>query len=208
MIDTLRRYWIGLLVLVLVGLHATIIGVIRFQAVNAKVSATCEVDLGSFQVMQPTQNASVQLRVHAVVPAAHRLQARAVFEAQQWEIRQTVEECLRQMDPALLQNPYLDDVKSQVYDVLVQTIGEEHVDRVLVTEMTPSPGTVLVFTKAPPRKPAKKKHGEHDSEGHEGDHGSDGHGAEHGDSHDDSHGGDSHGGGHGGGHEESSHGGH
>ncbi len=38
MIDTIRRYWIALLVLVLVGLHASIIAVIRMQAVQAKVS--------------------------------------------------------------------------------------------------------------------------------------------------------------------------
>lgn len=195
MIDTLRRYWIGLLVLVLVGLHASIIGVIRLQAVSAKVTATCEVDLGSFAVMQAAQNASVQLRVHAVVPAAHRLQARSVFEARQWEIRQAVEECIRQMDPLFLQNPYLDDVKAQIYDVLVQSIGEEYIDRVLVTEMMPSPGTVLVFTKAPPRKPAKKAHGEdhgHDEHGGHDDHG---HSEEegHGDPNASSHGESSHG---------------
>ena len=142
MIATLRRYWIALLVLVLVGLHASIIGVIRMQAMNVKTNLSCEVDLGAFQVVQ-SQNGAVQLRVHAVVPAAHRLQARAAFEQRQFEVRQNIEESLRQLDAKLLQNPYLDDVKLQLMDVLVQTLGEEYVDRILVTELAPQPGTSL-----------------------------------------------------------------
>ncbi len=176
MIDTIRRYWIALLVLVLVGLHASIIAVIRMQAVQAKVSATCEVDLGAFTVMQPHESGTVQFRIHAVVPAAHRIQSRAVFEQRQWELRQNVEETLRQLDSSLLQDPYLDSTKALVLDVIIQTIGKEFVDRVLVTEMVPQSGRVLVFKKAEPRRYDHAK--EHDAHGEEH---AEGHGDEHGD---------------------------
>ena len=171
MIETLRRYWIALLVLVLVGLHASIIAVIRMQATQAKVTASCEVDLGSFTVMQPGESGFVQLHVHAVVPAAHRIQARSAFEQRQWELRQNVEETLRQLDPALLQDPYLDAAKSLVTDVLVQTVGKELVDRVLITEMAPQTGRVLVFTKVAPRRYDHHEekggdHGHEEGEGH------------------------------------------
>jgi hypothetical protein len=189
MIATIRRYWIALLVLVLVGLHASIIGVIRMQALSVKTNLSCEVDLGAYQVVQ-SPNGAIQLRIHAVVPAAHRLQSRAVFEQRQFEVRQNIEESLRQLDPKLLQNPYLDDMKQQVMDVLVQTLGEAYVDRVLVTELAPQPGVALVFTKAPKRRydasHAKDGHGEHGDEHAAGDgaeHGeepSDGHGSGHG----------------------------
>ncbi len=180
MIESLRRYWIALLVLVLVGLHASIIAVIRMQATQAKVLASCEIDLGTFNVMQPSESGLVQLRIHAVVPSAHRIQSRAVFDQRQWELRQNVEETLRQLDPKLLQDPYLDHAKQLVLDVLVQTIGKEYIDRVLITEMTPQTGRVLVFAKAEPRRYDHQadKHGDHE-EGHEesGDaHGGDSHG--------------------------------
>ena len=67
MLETIRRYWIGVLVIVLVGLHASIVGVIRHQASLAKIDASCEVDLGQFLAFQRGKKSPLEMRLHAIV---------------------------------------------------------------------------------------------------------------------------------------------
>ena len=179
MLETIRRYWIGLLVVVLVGLHASIVGVIRYQASMAKVDASCEVDLGQFLAFQIGKKTPLQMRFHAIVPPNHRMKSRQLIELNKAQIRQSLEEYLRQLDSKVLSDPYLTDLKSQLMDVLVQTIGDSSIDDLVVTEVRDSSdsanlefvsqGTAktprrLVATLRGPSEPAE---GEEDHEGAE-----------------------------------------
>ena len=137
MIETLRRYWIGLLVLVMIGLHAGIVGLIRIQASQAKESLSCEVDLGSFHVSRGADESVIHLRIHAIVPVNHRLQSRQLIQFNQYQVRQALEEYCRQADPALLSDPLLTDFKSNLMDCMVQTVGETAAEDVVVTEVRP-----------------------------------------------------------------------
>lgn len=138
MLETIRRYWIGLLVVVLVGLHASIVGVIRYQASLAKVDASCEVDLGQYLAFQVGKKAPLQMRLHGIVPLNHRMKSRQLIELNKAQIRQSLEEYLRQLDSKLLIDPYLADLKSQLLEVLVQTIGDSSIDDLVVTEVRES----------------------------------------------------------------------
>ena len=142
MLETIRRYWIGLLVVVLVGLHASIVGVIRHQASMAKVDASCEVDLGQYLAFQIGKKAPLQMRIHAIVPLNHRMKSRQLIELNKAQIRQAVEEYLRQLDSKVLIDPYLADLKSQLLDVLIQTIGDSSIDDLVVTEVRESSESV------------------------------------------------------------------
>jgi len=137
-LETIRRYWIGLLVVVLVGLHASIVGVIRYQASMAKVDASCEVDLGQFLAFQIGKKTPLQMRLHAIVPLNHRMKSRQLIDLNKAQIRQALEEYLRQLDSKVLTDPYLADLKSQLMDVLVQTIGDSSIDDLVVTEVRDS----------------------------------------------------------------------
>lgn len=123
---------------VLVGLHASIVGVIRYQASMAKVDASCEVDLGQFLAFQIGKKTPLQMRLHAIVPLNHRMKSRQLIELNKAQIRQALEEYLRQLDSKVLTDPYLADLKSQLMDVLVQTIGDSSVDDLVVTEVRDS----------------------------------------------------------------------
>jgi hypothetical protein len=138
MIDTLRRYWIGLLVLVMIGLHAGIVGLIRIQASQAKESLSCEVDLGSFYVSRGPDQGVVHLRIHALVPVNHRLQSRQLIQLNQFQVRQAIEEYCRQADPALLVDPLLTDFKTNLMDCMVKTVGETATEDVVITEVRPT----------------------------------------------------------------------
>jgi len=158
MIDTLRRYWIGLLVLVMIGLHAGIVGLIRIQASQAKESLSCEVDLGSFYVSRGPDQGVVHLRVHALVPVNHRLQSRQLIQLNQFQVRQAIEEYCRQADPALLLDPLLTDFKTNLMDCMVQTVGETATEDVVITEVRPNNDIgSLAFQAATPNSKSPKR---------------------------------------------------
>jgi hypothetical protein len=187
MIETLRRYWIGLLVLVMIGTHAGIVGMIRLQANQAKESLSCEIDLGSFYVGRSSDLGVVHLHLHALVPVNHRMQSRQLFDLNLNQIRQAVEEYCRQADPNLLEDPLLTDLKENLMDTLVRTVGETSIEDVVLTEVRPiqdqsslafssatgevkSAGKMVITRKAKDQErnaeheAEKEEHGEHGKE--------------------------------------------
>ena len=157
MLETIRRYWIGLLVIVLVGLHASIVGVIRYQASMAKVDASCEVDLGQYLAFQIGKKTPLQMRFHAIVPLNHRMKSRQLIDLNKAQIRQSLEEYLRQLDGKVLTDPYLADLKAQLMDVLVQTIGDSSIDDLVITEVRDASDSVnLEFVSQGNAKAPKK----------------------------------------------------
>jgi len=212
MIETLRRYWIGLLVLVLIGLHASIVASIRLQANQVKSSQSCEVDLGSFYILDTQRNDTAHMRLHALVPVDHRLQSRQLIEINQFQVRQSLEEFCRQADPLLLTDPILFELKSQLLDTLVQTVGETAAVDIVITDFQPAKDT-RSFAFSGPASPVKERkrmvitrqasdqvrRAAHEAKSHGAGGKGDGHGGGQGDVKDDSHGAapaDSHGGGH------------
>lgn len=195
MIDTLRRYWIGLLVLVMIGLHAGIVGMIRVQANQAKESLSCEVDLGSFYVGREADLGVVHLRMHAIVPVNHRLQSRQLFDLNLHQVRQAVEEYCRQADPGLLLDPLLTTLKENLMDCLVRTVGETAISEIVITELYPDKDkTSLAFTtsdgtiKSAGKMVATRKARDQERRAaHEAAHAGDDHGGGHGGGHGDDH---------------------
>lgn len=141
--------------LVLVGLHASIVGLIRHQASLAKVDISCEVDLGTFLAYPNENKTPVSMRLHAIVPLNHRVKSRQLIELNQAQIRQAIEEHIRQVDHRVLRDPYLSDLRTQLLDVLVQTIGSTSVEDLAITELQKTKSEFsLSFTNAShPKRP-------------------------------------------------------
>ena len=182
MLETIRRYWIGLLVLVLVTLHASIVGIIRYQASMAKTDVSCEVSLGSFLAYRAKGERPIEMDLHAIVPVNHRMKSRQLIDLNQAQVRQSLEEHLRQIDGRLLIDPYLTDLRSQLLEILTQSLGASSIEDVLVTKMHQSFNSAnlefLTDTSRPePRKlvatlraQQESADGEHaDDDSHEGD---------------------------------------
>jgi hypothetical protein len=155
MLETIRKYWIGGLVLVMIGLHASIVGLIRHQASLAKVDISCEVDLGTYLAYPNEDNTPVSMRLHAIVPLNHRVKSRQLIELNHAQIRQAIEEHIRQVDHRVLRDPYLSDLRTQLLEVLVQTIGSTSVEDLAITELQKTNSDyALSFTNAShPRRP-------------------------------------------------------
>lgn len=137
MLETIRKYWIGFLVLALVFLHASIVGVIRYQASLAKKDISCEVLLGDFLAYRTKNDSPVEMTLHAIVPQKHRMKSRQLIELNAAQVRQALEEHLRQFDSRHLADPYMTDLRTQLLDILTQMLGPASVEDVLVTQIRP-----------------------------------------------------------------------
>lgn len=130
----LRRYWIAALVMLLVMIHAVIIGYVRSEARQVKVNASQEIPLGVYYIQSADKQWLSQLRIHVLVRREIRLAAKANVEMNRWMIHQAVEEKLRQVDPALLADPVLLEIKSQIKAVVDEALAEELVESVVIND--------------------------------------------------------------------------
>jgi len=90
MLETIRKYWIGFLVFALVVMHASIVGIIRYQASLAKKDISCEVLLGEFVAYRTKDDSPVEMTLHAMVPQKHRMKSRQLIELNEAQVRQAL----------------------------------------------------------------------------------------------------------------------
>jgi hypothetical protein len=119
-----KRYWIAGLVMVLVVIHAMIIGYVRAEASRVRIAATNEIPVGVYYVQSHDNRWLTQLRVHLLVKPERRLEAKSTMEQNRWLIHEVIEEKLRQLDPALLHDAALLD----------ERMHEEVIEQVLVND--------------------------------------------------------------------------
>jgi hypothetical protein len=143
-----KRYWIAGLVLTMVIIHAVIIGYVRSEAKRVKVTASNEIPIGTYYVQSADKHWLSQMRVHLLVLPEKRLAAKATIEHHRWLIHEVIEEKLRQLDPALLNDAVLLEIKSQIKAAIEETLQEAVVERVLVNDRVELP--IDTFRYAPP----------------------------------------------------------
>ena len=129
-----KRYWIAGLVMMLVVIHAIIIGYVRSEASRVQVAATNEIPIGVYYVQSRDHRWLTQLRIHLLVLPERRLEAKSTIEQNRWLIHEVIEEKLRQLDPSLLQDAVLLKVKEEIKMALDERMHEEVIEQVLVND--------------------------------------------------------------------------
>jgi hypothetical protein len=130
----IRKYWIAGLVILLVAIHAVIIGYVRSEATRLKTVASSEIPLGLFYKQSSDRNWLTQLRVHVQVEPARRLAARATIEHNRWVVHEAVEQAVRRLDESLLLDPSLVAVKEEIKLAIDEVLNEEFVQRVVIND--------------------------------------------------------------------------
>lgn len=130
----IRKYWIAGLVIVLVAVHAVIIGYIRSEATRLKTVASSEIPVGLFYKQSNDRQWLTQLRVHVQVPPERRLAARATIEHNRWLVHEAIEETVRRLDESLMLDPSLVAVKTAIKQAIDETLQEELVNRVVIND--------------------------------------------------------------------------
>ena len=129
-----KRYWIAGLVMMLVVIHAIIIGYVRSEASRVRIAATNEIPIGVYYVQSHDNRWLTQLRVHLLVKPERRFEAKSTIEQNRWLIHEVIEEKLRQLDPALLHDAVLLKVKEEIKTALDERMHEEVIEQVLVND--------------------------------------------------------------------------
>ena len=130
----IRKYWIAGLVILLVAIHAVIIGYVRSEAMRLKTVASSEIPLGLFYKQSGDRYWLTQMRVHVHVPPERRLAARATIEHNRWFIHEAVEETIRRLDESLLLDPSLVAVKEEIKRAINEVLHESLVERVVIND--------------------------------------------------------------------------
>lgn len=129
-----RKYWIAGLVILLVAIHAVIIGYVRSEATRLKTVASSEIPIGLFYKQSSSREWLTQMRVHLQVPPERRLVARATVEHNRWVVHEAVEEAIRRLDESLLLDPSLVGVKEEITKAVNEALHEELVERIVIND--------------------------------------------------------------------------
>jgi hypothetical protein len=156
-VNFLRRYWVAGLVLMMVGLHAVIIGYVRSQVARLKNAQSTAITVGSFRfqpLRQPSNIYSFQL--HAVVDPTRRNRGEERIEQLRIEILESTEQLLRQVDETWLEDPSQVEIKGKLLEVVLRHLNEPLVQRMLITDWIKAPTDSVAINIESWKEPAIK----------------------------------------------------
>ncbi len=130
----LRRYWAAALILMMVGVHAAVIGYLRSRVARVGEVASTSFELGAFR-FQPVDRVSTVyvFDLHAVLDPSRRHHAEERLTQMKMEIHEASEQMLRQVDPQWLTDPAQAQIRRRLMEVVQKHLDEALVQRVLIT---------------------------------------------------------------------------
>ncbi len=133
--NLVKRYWAVGLILLMVVIHAVVIGYVRSRVARLSSVKSSAIELGSFR-FQPVSDPSVvyHFQLHAVVDPLKRNHSEERLTQMRIEIREASEQLLRQVDPSWLDDPAQTQLRDRLMDVVLTHLDEPLVQRVLITD--------------------------------------------------------------------------
>ncbi|MFK8112546.1 MAG: hypothetical protein AB8B91_10100 [Rubripirellula sp.] len=131
----IRRYWGAALILLMVAVHAAVIGYVRSRVARLNESESTAIEIGSFR-FQPVADLSkvYHFQLHAIVDPSKRNRGEDRLAQMRMEIREASEQLLRQVDPQWLEDPAQAQIRERLMEVVLQHLDEPLVQRVLITD--------------------------------------------------------------------------
>ncbi len=130
-----RRYWGAGLILLMVAVHAAVIGYVRSRVARLSRLESTAVEIGSFRFQTINDLSTVyHFDLHAVVDPSKRHRGEERLNQMRMEIREASEQLLRQVDPAWLDDPEQIQIRERLMDIVLKHLDEPLVQRVLLTD--------------------------------------------------------------------------
>lgn len=135
LVKLVRRYWGAALILMMVAVHAGVIGYVRSRVARLSSIESTAIEIGNFR-FQPVADLSkvYHFQLHAVVDPSKRHRAVERLTQMQMEIREASEQLLRQVDPSWLDDPAQIQIRERLMDIVLKHLDEPLVQRVLITD--------------------------------------------------------------------------
>jgi hypothetical protein len=134
-VNLVRRYWGAGLILMMVAVHAAVIGYVRSRVARLSSTESTAVEIGSFR-FQPIGDLSTvyHFQLHAVVDPSKRHRGEERLSQMRMEIREASEQLLRQVDPTWLDDPAQTQIRDRLMDIVLKHLDEPLVQRMLITD--------------------------------------------------------------------------
>lgn len=131
----IRRYWGASLIVLMVAVHAVVIGYVRSRVSRLSSLQSPVVEIGSFR-FQPVSDMDTvyHFNLHAVVDPSRRRRGEERLHLMQMEIREASEQLLRQVDPQWLDDPAQTQIRDRLMGVVLKHLDEPLVQRMLITD--------------------------------------------------------------------------
>ena len=130
-----RRYWAAGLILLMVAVHAAVIGYVRSRVAQLGNVETAAFELGSFRFQTISDHSTVyHFRLHAVIDSAKIHRGRERLTVMQMEINEASEQLLRQVDPQWLEDPAQTQIRERLMEIVRSHLDEALVQRVMITD--------------------------------------------------------------------------
>jgi hypothetical protein len=149
-VNFFQRYWAAGLVLVILVIHAAIIGYVRTSVARLNRAESETIELGWFRFQNSSHLGTVyQFRLHAVANPIRRYEAEQVLKKKRVEIHEASEQLLRQINAQWLADPAQLKLRDRLLEVVSQQLSEPLITRVLITDWLELPtGAVAAGTLA------------------------------------------------------------
>ncbi|QDT03732.1 hypothetical protein K227x_21170 [Rubripirellula lacrimiformis] len=131
----LRRYWGACLILLIVAIHAAVIGYVRSRVARLTGMESPAVEIGNFRFQSVEDLGTVyHFRLHAVLDPSKLHRGMERMTQMRMEIREDSEQLLRQVDSAWLDDPAQTQIRERLMEIVLKHLDEPLVQRVLITD--------------------------------------------------------------------------
>ncbi|MEM9644596.1 MAG: hypothetical protein AAF989_06360 [Planctomycetota bacterium] len=140
----IRRFWAAGLILIMVAIHAAIIGYVRSRVARLNHLKSSAVEVGEFRFQPIMDKTNVyHFRLHAVVDPTKHFEGRERLTQMQMEIVEESERMLRTADADWLHDPKQAELRERLMEVVVKHLPENLIQRVLITDWLEVPVTAI-----------------------------------------------------------------
>jgi hypothetical protein len=145
-VNLIRRYWVAGLILLMVAIHAAVIGYVRSRVARLQSRESTAVEMGSFRFQAVDDLSTVyHFRLHAIVDPSKRYRGEERLSQMRLEIREASEQMLRQIAPEALHDPSQSHIRSELMRVVLDHLDEPLVQRMLITDWLELPVQTIDF---------------------------------------------------------------
>ncbi|MCH1438354.1 MAG: hypothetical protein L7W43_01770 [Rubripirellula sp.] len=133
--NRIRRYWGACLIVLMVVVHAALIGYMRSRVSRLTHLNTMVVEMGSYRFQPVNDLTKVYLfKLHAVVDPTKQRRGEERLQMMRMQIRETAEQTLRQVDPRWLEDPTQNQIRDRLMQIVHEHLEEPLVQRMLITD--------------------------------------------------------------------------
>ena len=133
--QAVRRYWAAGLILLVVSVHAAVIGYVRSRVSQLSNVETTAFEIGNFRFQTTGDHDTVyHFQLHVAIDPAKLHSGRERLTMMKLEIHESAEQLLRQVDPQWLEDPTQAQIRERLMEIVLSHLDEPLVQRIMITD--------------------------------------------------------------------------